>query len=61
MSKSKKKEIVLFGDEEDETADLSIGFNKNYAERYENWRGKEEMQKRNTKKHKLAGQINSNY
>ncbi len=50
MAKSKKKEIVLFGDEEDETADQSIGFNKTYAERYDNWRGKEEMQKRNDTK-----------
>ncbi len=47
MSKSKKKDVVLFGDEEDDTAEVSIGFNKSYAERYDNWRGKEEMQKRN--------------
>lgn len=47
MSKSKKQDITLFGDDEDNDAfSNGLGINKNYAERYDNWRGKEEMQKR---------------
>ena len=45
---SKKKDIALFDDDNDEQSTNfsgDFGINKNYAERYNNWRGKEEMQK----------------
>ena len=57
MKESTKKEKVLFADDDDEETnefglnskqtDSSNGLaiNKKYAERYDNWRGKEEMQK----------------
>jgi hypothetical protein len=46
---SKKKPIgALFDDnneEENDDNNISFGVNKKYAERYDNWRSKEELQK----------------
>ena len=57
MKESIKKEKILFADEDDEETNEfglnskrgdstnALAINKKYAERYDNWRGKEEMQK----------------
>ncbi|UMM16571.1 hypothetical protein L5515_013527 [Caenorhabditis briggsae] len=44
---NKKKKISLFGDDdpEEDQSNGGLGFNKGYAERYDNWRRLEEMQK----------------
>jgi hypothetical protein len=42
-----KKQLDLNGsDEEDTSSTNQLNINKQYAERYENWRSKEEFQKR---------------
>ena len=47
MSKKQKRESLALFDEEEEEADDrgQLAVNKNYADRYNDWRGKEEMQK----------------
>lgn len=57
MSKTVHKNKVLFdADEEEEDNSVSfkngLGINKNYADRYDKWRGKEELQRCNKKKKK---------
>lgn len=48
MSKGKKEEVELFGGDDVTEGDTNFGLaiNTQYADRYNNWRGKEEMQKR---------------
>ena len=46
MSKGKKQEVDLFGAEDGvDDNNFGIAINTQYADRYNNWRGKEEMQK----------------
>ena len=56
MSNKKK---ILFDEKEDEGDDeTTIKINKNYADRYENWRSKEEFQKCNLVDQKLFSLVN---
>lgn len=44
---SKKKIEFLNSEDEEEKSENIFKINKNYAEKYENWRSKEELQKCN--------------
>lgn len=45
MVNKKKIELSLSDEEEVEATSTALKINKNYAERYEKWRNKEEIQK----------------
>lgn len=53
----KNKKLDLLSDEEQDAKELKI--NKNYAERYDNWRGKEELQRCKTR-HAISIEITLN-